>query len=260
MCITPQNLIANSKSPNHHLLFNSSHIHVESLKTNPYFLTTTTLSLSSNPQFEALTHKSSNPWLNCYTSSPQRRRRAIRVGATVQRAVDDGDRIFDAFLSIVEVLCLVPSVVISIGGVGWYVVLGSKKAVMGVLGEKVFVWWAALLVGAVVVGGLIRRRQWRRICRDMGGSGGGESCNVVYRVERLEEDLKSSVAIIRVLSRQLEKLGIRFRVTRKALKEPLSETAALAQKNSEATRALAIQEDLLEKELGEIQKVLLAMQ
>lgn len=37
-------------------------------------------------------------------------------------------------------------------------------------------------------------------------------------------------------------------------------TAALAQKNSEATRALAVQEDNLEKELGEIQKVLLAMQ
>ncbi|KAJ0097980.1 hypothetical protein Patl1_28222 [Pistacia atlantica] len=36
--------------------------------------------------------------------------------------------------------------------------------------------------------------------------------------------------------------------------------ATLAQKNSEATRALAMQEDILEKELGEIQKVLLAMQ
>ncbi|KAE8655868.1 UDP-glycosyltransferase 85A2 [Hibiscus syriacus] len=35
---------------------------------------------------------------------------------------------------------------------------------------------------------------------------------------------------------------------------------ALAQKNSEATRALAAQEDILEKELKEIQKVLLAMQ
>ncbi|KAL0431911.1 UNVERIFIED_CONTAM: hypothetical protein Sradi_0817100 [Sesamum radiatum] len=58
----------------------------------------------------------------------------------------------------------------------------------------------------------------------------------------------------------LEKLGIRVRVTRKALQEPIAETAALAQKNSEATRALAVQEDILEKELGEIQKVLLAMQ
>lgn len=38
------------------------------------------------------------------------------------------------------------------------------------------------------------------------------------------------------------------------------QTAALAQKNSEATRALALQEDILERELGEIQKVLLAMQ
>lgn len=37
-------------------------------------------------------------------------------------------------------------------------------------------------------------------------------------------------------------------------------TAALAQKNSEATRALVVQSDILEKELGEIQKVLLAMQ
>ncbi|KAI8540824.1 hypothetical protein RHMOL_Rhmol08G0014900 [Rhododendron molle] len=36
--------------------------------------------------------------------------------------------------------------------------------------------------------------------------------------------------------------------------------AALAQKNSEATRALAVQEDILEKELSEIQTVLLAMQ
>lgn len=40
----------------------------------------------------------------------------------------------------------------------------------------------------------------------------------------------------------------------------LFQTAALAQKNSEATRALAAQEDILEKELGEIQKALLAMQ
>ncbi|TQD79458.1 hypothetical protein C1H46_034977 [Malus baccata] len=40
----------------------------------------------------------------------------------------------------------------------------------------------------------------------------------------------------------------------------ISVTTALAQKNSEATQALAAQEDILEKELGEIQKVLLAMQ
>jgi hypothetical protein len=40
----------------------------------------------------------------------------------------------------------------------------------------------------------------------------------------------------------------------------LLQTAALAQKNSEATRILSAQEDLLEKEIGTIQKVLYAMQ
>jgi len=40
----------------------------------------------------------------------------------------------------------------------------------------------------------------------------------------------------------------------------LPQTAALAQKNSEATRILSAQEDLLEKEIGAIQKVLYAMQ
>ena len=39
-----------------------------------------------------------------------------------------------------------------------------------------------------------------------------------------------------------------------------SQTAALARKNSEVTRALAAREDVLEKELGEIHTVLLAMQ
>lgn len=38
------------------------------------------------------------------------------------------------------------------------------------------------------------------------------------------------------------------------------QTAALTQKNSKATQALAVREEILEKELGEIQKVLLAMQ
>lgn len=89
---------------------------------------------------------------------------------------------------------------------------------------------------------------------------GGSGVDFVGRIEKLEEDLRSSATIIRVLSRQLEKLGIRFRVTRRALKEPIAEAAALAQKNSEATRALAVQEDILEKELSEIQTMLLAMQ
>ncbi|XP_031389084.1 uncharacterized protein LOC116201808 isoform X2 [Punica granatum] len=51
----------------------------------------------------------------------------------------------------------------------------------------------------------------------------GRDLNLVERVEKLEEDLRSSTTIIQGLSRQLEKLGIRFRLTRKALKEPIAE-------------------------------------
>lgn len=123
-------------------------------------------------------------------------------------------------------------------------------------------WQPVLLVFGIVIGVVIRRRQWERVCLGGGRSGSGSrnGVNLVERIEKVEEDVRNSAAIIRVLSRQLEKLGIRFRVTRKSLKEPIAQTAELAQKNSEATRALAMQEDNLEKELAEIQKVLLAMQ
>lgn len=113
------------------------------------------------------------------------------------------------------------------------------------------------LVGGAAIGAWIRRRQWRRINVEKVN---GESLNLVARIEKLEEDLRSSATIIRVLSRQVEKLGIKFRVTRRTLKEPIDETAALAQKTSEATRILAAQISMLEKEFGANQNVLLAMQ
>lgn len=52
---------------------------------------------------------------------------------------------------------------------------------------------------------------------------GGLEVNLLERIEKLEEDLRSSATVVRVLSRQLEKLGVRFRVTRKALKDPIAE-------------------------------------
>ncbi|KAM0976141.1 hypothetical protein TB2_018701 [Malus domestica] len=164
----------------------------------------------------------------------------------------------DYFLSIAEFLCIASSAVVSIGFAVNCAVLSLKKTSLVAMGNWVLASGAVALVMAVGIGAWIRRRQWRRMCRE--SVKGGMELNLFERIEKLEEDLRSSTTIIRVLSRQLEKLGIRFRVTRKALKEPIAETAALAQKNSEATRALAAQEDILEKELGEIQKVLLAMQ
>ncbi|CAH8320431.1 unnamed protein product [Eruca vesicaria subsp. sativa] len=156
----------------------------------------------------------------------------------------------NSFVSVAEVLCIVSSAVIS-------VVLAVNYAVVGEIGRKVLSLGFVGLLGSVVSGSWLRRQQWMRICK---GTREGENPNLIRRLEKLEEDLKTSTNIVRVLSRHLEKLGIRFRVTRKALKEPISETAALAQKNSEATRVLAAQQETLEKELGEIQKVLLAMQ
>ncbi|KAH7850786.1 hypothetical protein Vadar_003007 [Vaccinium darrowii] len=176
---------------------------------------------------------------------------------TVRKSDGVGNIKIDAILSIVEILCLASSAVISVGLV---VNTTVQKQVFGWIGNRVLVWQFVLLVGAVAIGASIRRRQWRRVCTGVAKADGGSGVDFVGRIEKLEEDLRSSATIIRVLSRQLEKLGIRFRVTRKALKEPIAEAAALAQKNSEATRALAVQEDILEKELSEIQTMLLAMQ
>lgn len=149
---------------------------------------------------------------------------------------------------------------IAIGFAVNYGIFGLKNSFYGLIGNRVLACGVVGLVCGVWIGAVIRRRQWRRVCGETSRAEGRESVNLVGRIEKLEEDLKSSATILRVLSRQLEKLGVRFRVTRKALKDPITQAAALAQKNSEATRALAMQEDVLEKELGEIQKVLLAMQ
>lgn len=130
----------------------------------------------------------------------------------------------DSFLSVAEVLCIAPSVVFSIGCALNSTLLGSQKWFQASLGNRFYVWNSVLLVGAVAIGALIRHRQWQRIYRDSSSKSGGYiSFNLVERVGKLEEDLQSSVTIIRVLSRQLEKLGIRFRVTRKTLKEPVTE-------------------------------------
>ncbi|XP_062099830.1 uncharacterized protein LOC133805679 [Humulus lupulus] len=165
---------------------------------------------------------------------------------------------FGYLLAVIESLCIFSSAILSISFVVNFAVSSSKKAVMDVMGSKLFASGIVVLVAAVGIGAWIRRRQWRRFCA--GSVKGTLEVNLLERIEKLEEDLQNSATMIRVMSRQLEKLGIRFRVTRKTLKDPIAETAALAQKNSEATQALAIQEDNLEKELGEMQKALLAMQ
>lgn len=180
----------------------------------------------------------------------------VAVGE-VQRREVHGELSFDAFLSAAEILCILPPSIFSIGCLLGLVIPRLSTLFHCSLGNKLCAWQFFFLVSVVAIGGLIRRRQWRRICGENERTFG---VDLIARIEKVEEDMKNSATIVRVLSKQLEKLVIRFRVTKKALKEPIAETAALAKKNSEVTRALAIQEDTLEKELVEIQKVLLAMQ
>ncbi|XP_038994943.1 uncharacterized protein LOC120119118 isoform X2 [Hibiscus syriacus] len=124
----------------------------------------------------------------------------------------------DSFLSATELFCIISSAVVSIvcAFSDW------KGVVLGGIWRSIIVWRVLGLVCGIAIGAWIRKRQWRRICVET-DKAGGKGVNLVGRIENLEEDLKSSVTIIRVLSRQLEKLGVRFRVTRKALKQPIEE-------------------------------------
>ncbi|KAL5068163.1 hypothetical protein RYX36_019050 [Vicia faba] len=67
---------------------------------------------------------------------------------------------------------------------------------------------------------------------------------LMENIEKVEEDLRKTVRVIRILSMHIEKLGKRFLVT----KEPITQSAAIAQKNSEATRGIAVQYEILVKE------------
>ncbi|CAL5001556.1 unnamed protein product [Urochloa decumbens] len=182
--------------------------------------------------------------------------RAHASGETDRRRDASG---LDALLSAAELLCLAPPAICSVV-CAVRLVFSPSSASAGppaVAGGRLLVLNYLLLVGAVAIGSLIRRRQSERL-RPAGGA--KEGVGLAERMEKVEESVRGMVAAVGVLSRTVEKLGIRFRVLRRTLKDPISETAALAQKNSEATRILAAQEVLLEKEIGAIQKVLYAMQ
>ncbi|XP_038899386.1 uncharacterized protein LOC120086693 [Benincasa hispida] len=199
--------------------------------------------------------------LTTHNNSTSRHRSYCQYGIGVYESEDvarSGDFNLESVLLLSELLSLFSSAVFLVVFAVNFVGSSSKKALWVLIGDRGLVWGFPLLVATVVLNSWIRRRQWRRIC--WGKTSGGLKVNLLDRIEKLEEDLRSLMTVIRALSRKLEKLGIRFRVTRKTLKDPIAETAALAQRNSEESRTLAVQEDVLEKELLEMQKVLLAMQ
>lgn len=174
----------------------------------------------SAPQFRIVLRKNSthSPLASASFKGRGYRVRAYPSDGAV-RGEGGGHFDFDAFLSVAELLCLVSSAIVS-------VVFAVKRAVFGAAGDRVLGWLVVALVGGVVSGAWVRRRQCRRVF-EQSGEVAGANVNLVERIEKLEEDLRSSATMIRVLSRQLEKLGIRFRVTRKTLKEPIAEVIGL---------------------------------
>jgi hypothetical protein len=53
-----------------------------------------------------------------------------------------------------------------------------------------------------------------------GGQGSG---SLALRVHKLEAEFDSGIKTVRHLARQLEKLGVRFRLSRRTLRDPLRE-------------------------------------
>ncbi|XP_016899136.2 uncharacterized protein LOC103484959 isoform X2 [Cucumis melo] len=132
-----------------------------------------------------------------------------------------GDFDIDSLLSAAELFCLVASLIGSVGFALNCAKTRSKSVFLAVFGDGVLVGAILFLVAGVAIGAWIRRRQWNRVFRET--VKGVLEVNLMEKTNKLEEDLRSSATLIRVLSRQLEKLGIRFRVTRKALKKPVEE-------------------------------------
>ncbi|CAD6246241.1 unnamed protein product [Miscanthus lutarioriparius] len=192
-----------------------------------------------------------SPYPSPLLSSPSPRSRwppPIRAHASGEPGLGGRRGVFgpDVLLSAAELLCLAPPAICSVVCAARLVFLPAGASAVP---PPLVVLQYVLLVGAVAIGSLIRRRQSGRLRPGLTG-----------RVEKVEETVRGMVAAVAMLSRTVEKLGLRFRVLRRTLRDPITETAALAQKNSEATRILSAQEDLLEKEIGAIQKVLYAMQ
>uniref|UniRef100_A0A0A0KU94 Transmembrane protein n=3 Tax=Cucumis sativus TaxID=3659 RepID=A0A0A0KU94_CUCSA len=215
------------------------------------------LSLQSLNRFHFHAHK----LLTTHNNSTSRHRIYCHYGIGVYESEDNarsGDFNLESVLLLSEFIFLFSSAVFLVVFVLNFVGSSSKKGILMLMGDRGLVWGFPLLVATVVLNSWIRRLQWRRI--SWGKTSDGLKVNLLDRFEKLEEDLKSLMIVIRGLSRKLEKLGIRYMVTRKTLKDPIAETAVLAQINSEDTRTLAVQEDILEKEFLEMQKVLLAMQ
>ncbi|KAH7287145.1 hypothetical protein KP509_32G040100 [Ceratopteris richardii] len=123
-------------------------------------------------------------------------------------------------------------------------------------------WQNIFLLAALIINSILGARRWQQ------NSYFDDSTKALIvpdstmegRVRKLEEDIASSVTIIRGLSKHVEKLAVRFRVTRRTLRDPIQETAAVAQKTSDSVKLLTARGIALERDIREVHQVLLKMQ
>lgn len=173
-------------------------------------------SLQNLHQFHFHAHR----LLTTHNNSTSRRHYGIQAYES-EDVAQSGDFNLESVLLLSELLSLFSSafflVVFVVNFVGW----SSKKALWLLIGDRGLVWGFPLLVATVVLNSWIRRRQRRRLC--WVEASGGLKVNLLDGIEKLEEDLRSLTTVVRALSRKLEKLGLRFRVTRKTLRDPIAE-------------------------------------
>ncbi|KAG8047810.1 hypothetical protein GUJ93_ZPchr0008g13071 [Zizania palustris] len=145
----------------------------------------------------------------------------VRGGA----AASPTTSVLDALFSAAELLCFAPPAICSVV-CATRLVFPSAGASLAparpLAGGRLFVVQYVLLVGAVAIGSLIRRRQWGQLCRVASGAAAG-GVDFAGRMGKVEGSVRSMVAAVGVLSRTVEKLSVRFRVLRRTLRDPISE-------------------------------------
>jgi len=130
----------------------------------------------------------------------------------------------DALLSAAELLCFAPPAICSLVCAARLVFSPSSAGAgpLPLADGRLLVLQYLLLVGAVAIGSLIRRRQSGRL-RPASGAAERVGVGLVERMEKVEDSVRGMVAAVGVLSRTVEKLSVRFRVLRRTLRDPISE-------------------------------------
>jgi hypothetical protein len=86
--------------------------------------------------------------------------------------------------------------------------------------------WGAILLNAFVQYRILERLTWLPPRK---GSTGRVDFTLQQRVADLEENVREFVTTARGLSKQVEKLGVRFRATKRTLRDPMQEVSPLTQ-------------------------------